>query len=141
MSTSGPRRDRAPDIKAAMERMLTGRAIHTDGALDVSSLAVEAGVSRQDLYRSHRPLLDEFRAHLRRLEAAGGNTKQTEHVARLARQLNEALGRAARYRGERDAARRERDINASQVVYLAEQNRLLQEELELVASVSPIRRG
>lgn len=61
MSTSGPRRDRAPDIKAAMERMLTGRAIHTDGTLDVSSLAVEAGVSRQDLYRSHRPLLDEFR--------------------------------------------------------------------------------
>jgi len=83
-----------------MERMLTGRPIHTDGTLDVSALAVEAGISRQDLYRSHRPLLDEFRTHLRRLEAAGGNTKQTEHVARLARQLDEALRRAARYRGE-----------------------------------------
>jgi len=141
MSSSEPRRDKGPDIRAAMERMLTGRPIHTDGTLDVSALAVEAGISRQDLYRSHRPLLDEFRAHLRRLESAGGNTKQTEHVARLARQLDEALRRAARYRGERDAARGERDVNASQVVHLAEQNRLLRAELDLAATVTPIRPG
>ncbi len=141
MSTSGPRRDRGPDIREAMERLLTSRPIHTDGTLDVSSLAVEAGVSRQDLYRTHRTILDEFRAHLRRLEAAGGNTKQTEHVARLARQLDDALSRAAGYRGERDAARRERDVNACQIVHLVEQNRLLREELDTVATVMPMRHG
>ncbi len=141
MSTIGARRDRGPDIRAAMERLLTGRPIHTDGRLDVSSLAVEAGVSRQDLYRTHRAILDEFRAHLLRVEAAGGNTKQTEHVARLARQLDDALGRAARYRGERDAARRERDVNASQVVHLAEQNRTLRAALDAEAAVTPIRRS
>jgi hypothetical protein len=142
MSTIRPRRGKANDIRGAMERMLTGRPIHTDGTLDVSTLAVEAGVSRQDLYRAYRPILEEFRSHLRRLDAAGsGDTRRDERVTRLAQQLDEALDRAARYRSERDAARRERDINASQVCHLAEQTRALRDEFDAGQKVTPIRPG
>lgn len=122
-----------------MERLLAGRPIHSDGTLDISTLAVEAGVSRQDLYRTHRGILEEFRSHLRRLDAAGPRGRQSEHVDRLTQQRDDALGRAARYRSERDASRRERDVNASQVVHLAEQNRLLRAQLEAQTSVTKIR--
>jgi len=123
-----------------MERMLTGRPIHTDGTLDVSTLAVEAGVSRQDLYRTYRPILEEFRSHLCRLDVAGsGDNRHNERVTRLTRQRDEALERAARYRSERDAARRERDVNASQVCHLAEQTRALRDQLDAEQKVTSIR--
>jgi hypothetical protein len=139
---SGPLSFQSKDIKvrAAMDRLLTGQAIHTDGTLDITTLATEAGVSRQDLYRTCRPLLDEFRTHLRRLEEAGPRqNRHAERAEQLARKLQDATDRAARYRSERDAARRERDVNASQVVYLTEQNRLLREHIEAQANTTPIR--
>src|SRR5205085_2018289 len=60
VSDHGRRAPREDDIRRAMERLLAGRAVHTDGALDATTLAAEAGVSRQDLYRTYRPILDEF---------------------------------------------------------------------------------
>ncbi len=59
-------------IRAAIERLLSGHAIHTDGTRNATTLAAEAGVYRQDLYRSYRLLLDEFREHLRRTKSLGG---------------------------------------------------------------------
>lgn len=127
-------------IRAAMERLLVDQAIHTDGRLDVTTLAAEAGISRQDLYRTYRHLLDEFRGHIKRLEDAPGRPdRQGEQIRHLKDQLDEVLGRAARYRGERNEARHQRDINASQVVYLDEQNRLLRQQLETALQVKPIR--
>lgn len=125
-----------------MERLLTRRPIHSGGTLDVSTLAIEAGVARQDLYRAYRPVLDEFRAHLRRLDTAGADhSRHSEQVDRISRRLDEALGRAKRYRTERDDARRERDMNASQIVHLSEQNRLLWEQVDAGARVTRIRPG
>jgi hypothetical protein len=122
-----------------MERLLTRRPIHSGGTLDVSTLAIEAGVARQDLYRAYRPVLEEFRVHLRRLEAAGSDhSRHSEQVDRIRRQLDAALGRAERYRTERDAARSERDLNASQIVHLSEQNRLLREQVDVGAGVTQI---
>jgi len=128
-------------IRAAIERLLTGHAIHTDGTCDATTLAAEAGVSRQDLYRSYRPLLDEFRRHLRRIEESGGpSDKRAAALERLGEKLNQVATRAARYRIERDDARGERDANASRVAYLNEQNRVLRQQTDRARSVPPVRR-
>ena len=129
-------------LQAATERLLTGRAIHTDGTCDATTLAAEAGVSRQDLYRYYRPLLDDFRRHLRRIEESGAPTdRRAAALRRLAEELNQAAARAARYRLERDGARSERDANASRVAYLEQQNGLLRQQLEGAQSVSFLRRN
>lgn len=129
-------------IRAAMERLLTDRAIHTDATLDITTLAAEAGVARQDLYRSYRPLLEEFRAHLARLAAAGDSTdRRSGQIQALRGRLSEAGERAARYRSERDAARSERDAAASQVAYLFEQNRMLRDQLDAGNPVRVLPQG
>ncbi len=141
MTTEERRRNKEREIRAAMERILSGGAIHTDGASNASTLAAEAGVSRQDLYRSYRALLEEFRSHLRRIEESGAPAdRRGAELRRLADKLSQTAARAARYRLERDDARSERDANASRVAYLDEQNRLLRRQLEAVPSVSPFRR-
>ncbi|MFN2504399.1 MAG: hypothetical protein ABR540_09230, partial [Acidimicrobiales bacterium] len=107
------------EIRAAAERLLTGRAIHTDGTCDATMLAAEAGVTRQDLYRSCRPMLEEFRSHLRRIAESGAPTdRRAAALGRLREELSQAAARATRYRIERDGARSERDANASQLAYL-----------------------
>ena len=137
MTPEERREGKERQIRAAMERLLTGRAIHAGDRLDVVGLAQEAGISRQDLYRAYRPLLEEFRAHRQRLEASTGATdRRTERIRRLSQELHEANGRAARYRAERDGARRERDANASRVAYLEEQNRLLRDQLDAEGRIS-----
>jgi chromosome segregation ATPase len=127
-------------IRAAMERLLLDRPIHTDGQLDATTLAKEAGVARQDLYRTYRDLLDEFRAHVKRLqEAPNAADRRTSAVEQLRNELEQVTARAARYRSERDGFRRERNVNASQVAHLDEQNRLLRQQLEALNPISPIR--
>ncbi len=127
-------------IRAAMERLLLHRAIHTDGRLDAAALAAEAGIARQDLYRTYRQLLDEFRAHVQRLEDSPTVAdRRTDHIERLKEELETVTGRAARYRSERDACRHERDVNASQVAHLDEQNRLLRRQLNELRRVTPLR--
>ena len=124
-----------------MERLLTGRAIHAGDRLDVVGLAKEAGISRQELYRRHPQLLEEFRAHRRRLGVAtGADAVCTERIETLRAQLAEATQRAARYRAERDAARRERDAVASAVAYFEVQNRLLRDQLAARTAPSSLPR-
>jgi chromosome segregation ATPase len=127
-------------IRAAMERLFLHRAIHTDGQLDATTLAAEAGVARQDLYRTYRALLDEFRAHVQRLQNSPTVAdRHTGQIQRLKEDLETLTSRAARYRAERDACRHERDVNASQVAHLDEQNRLLRQQLNELRRVTPIR--
>ncbi len=141
MKNDERRRHNEVQIRAAIERLLTGQPIHTEGTRDATTLAAEAGVSRQDLYRSYRPLLDEFRGHLRHIEESGGPSDRRAATLDLLREkLSKVDARAARYRAERDDARGERDANASRVAYLQEQNRLLRHQLEGARSLAPIRR-
>ncbi|MGI8777834.1 MAG: hypothetical protein ACR2LJ_10750 [Acidimicrobiales bacterium] len=139
MGADARRASKEAQIRAAMERLLTHRAIHTDATLDVTTLAAEAGVARQDLYRTYRGLLEEFRVHVRRLEESGSTPdRRGAQIEVLKRRLAEAVGRAGRYRVERDSARHERDAAASQVAYVTEQNRLLREQLEAGNRVSSL---
>lgn len=83
-------------------------------------------MSRQDLYRTYRNVLDEFRDHLERLRSGPAGDRRLEASAARLRKITE---RAARYRAERDAACGERDANASRIIYLTDQNRQLHEAL------------
>lgn len=49
------------DIRAAIQRLVSGHPEASNGRLSVSALAAEAGVSRQRLYEHHPDLLAEFR--------------------------------------------------------------------------------
>ena len=58
--------DRERDqIHAAMDRLLAGTPLRSDGALTVVSLAVEADVKRHVLTHRHTDLKDEFYARAR----------------------------------------------------------------------------
>ena len=62
MTSLGPKSEAA--LRAGMARLLDGRPERTDGALTVSNLAREAGVSRATANRAI-DLLAEFRAEVR----------------------------------------------------------------------------
>ncbi|MFI0809480.1 hypothetical protein [Streptomyces echinatus] len=52
-------------IRAAMDRLLTGRPTASDGALTVVALAAEAGVHRMALQKRHADLKAEFYERVR----------------------------------------------------------------------------
>ncbi|WP_234802106.1 hypothetical protein [Mycolicibacterium conceptionense] len=61
--------DRADDdvrraIRDAMDRLIEGKVLHSDGKLTVKSLAEEARVKRWLLTHLHTDLQDEFRARI-----------------------------------------------------------------------------
>ena len=61
--------DRADDdvrraIRDAMDRLIAGKPLHSDGKLTIKSLAEEAGVKRWLLTHRHSDLQDEFRARI-----------------------------------------------------------------------------
>lgn len=125
-------------LDEAAARILAGDAAVSDGKLTLKSLATEAGVPRNYLYRSeYIGIAEDFE---RRADALRQSDelpdKREAQIQRLRADLAEAKRFARRYREEREAARGERDRAASQVVFLAEQNRLLREELESERSVT-----
>lgn len=65
-------------IRDAMDRLLSGRPIRSDGALTGVSLAAEAGVKRHLLTHRHTDLRDEFYARVRRQ----GHVPQSEVALR-----------------------------------------------------------
>src|ERR1700757_132145 len=108
--------------RAAMDRLLAGRPLHTDGRLTVKNLAAEAGLSRQQVYRS--PVLEEFNEHVRRVaERAEAPTEpHLQTIAKLRERLGAAEAKSSRYRGERDEARRAQNTLANEVRVLDELN-------------------
>ncbi|MFA7510402.1 MULTISPECIES: hypothetical protein [Mycolicibacterium] len=80
--------DRADDdvrraIRDAMDRLIEGKALHSDGKLTVKSLAEEARVKRWLLTHRHTDLQDEFRARItkRSVEPPAIRALQEEMVA------------------------------------------------------------
>lgn len=125
-------------LEAAAGRLLAGEATISDGKLTLKSLAAEAAVPRNYLYRTEylavaRDFLQRAQARQERNEGPGVWAAQHERLRTA--QSREAL-LAKRYRGERDTARAERDQAASQIAFLTEQNRMLREDLESERSVT-----
>ena len=78
-------------IRDAMDRLLAGAPIRSDGKLTVKSLAAEAGVKRWLLTHRHTDLQDEFRDKIQ----THGSTTDTmsalaDDNARLTRKLEQA---------------------------------------------------
>jgi hypothetical protein len=61
--TVADRRQRQ-QIRDAMDRLIAGTAVHSDGKLTIKSLAEEAQVKRWLLTHRHTDLQDEFRARI-----------------------------------------------------------------------------
>ena len=74
-------------IRAATQRLINGTPTRGGGSLTASSLATEAGLSRQRLYEHHADLIAEFRA------AAGTGQTTTPATLALKNQPDDARAR------------------------------------------------
>jgi hypothetical protein len=126
-------------LRAAMTRLLAGEAQRTDGRLTVSNLAAEAGLTRQQAYRS--PVIHDWREATREPPPTEHRDKTQARIERLAGDLAAAQQRAQRYRQERDAARDQAKTLANACRVLDEENEALRAALVDTHVVAPIRHG
>ena len=89
-------------VRAAMDRLFAGQAVHSDGRLTVKNLAVEAAIPRSTLCRAEPDLLRDFerRLHPAQDTAQAPRGGLAARVARLEAKLAATEGRAANYREE-----------------------------------------
>jgi hypothetical protein len=117
-------------LRQAMSRLLTDRAIYhkgpirkKDGSINISGWSREASLGATVPYR-FKGLIAEFQHHLDRLDATPAN-RYEDRLARLQSDLATEKDRAKRYRQERDAARQEAVLFASQVALIDRENEVL----------------
>jgi len=105
-------------IRSAMERLLAGTPIHTDGKLHVKNLAVEAGLTRQQVYRS--PVIAEFNEHVARLrdQEVAPTEPHLKRIQQLQTELAQEKERSRRYRQERDEAKARQSVLANRLLVL-----------------------
>ena len=117
-------------VRAAMDRLFAGQAVHADGRLTVKNLAVEAAVPRSTLYRAEPELIREFERRLQHTQdtspPAGGLAAR---VARLEAKLAAAERRAVGYREELEQERRRSRGLANQIALLDAERRKLEDQL------------
>jgi chromosome segregation ATPase len=118
-------------VRAAIDRLFAGQAVHTDGRLTVKNLAVEAAVPRSTLYRAEPELLREFERRLQHTQdtaqpARGGLAAKVE---RLEAKLAATKRRATGYREELEQERRRSRGLANQIALLDAQRRRLNDQL------------
>jgi hypothetical protein len=118
--------------RAALDRLLAGRSLHTDGRFTGSNLAKEAGMSRSTLYATFRPLVDELLAHRTQLAErnVGPADRNLATVARLRGELQAERAKARKDLREREEARAQVESLANRVVVLDEHARRLEENLK-----------
>lgn len=136
---SPPAKVTGDQVRTAMERLLSGRSLHTDGELTVENLAAEAATSRQTLYRAHAGLVAEFREHAKRIAAAVEHPDRAARELRLRSHLADAKARSARHLEEARRWKAKAEQLASQVAYLAAQNEALRERSASVTAIKPVR--
>lgn len=121
-------------IRDAMERLLAGTALHSDGKLTVKSLAEEARVKRWLLTHRHTDLQDEFRARVAQL---GRVPRSVQVLLEERDNLRERLAKLAEeLRSERETVKRlERVVN---VLALQLEQERAQDEAR--TNVRPLRR-
>jgi hypothetical protein len=120
-----------------MTRLLAGEAQRTDGRLTVSNLAAEAGLSRQQVYRS--PVINAWRDATSDPPPSDHPDKAQARIELLTRDLAAAQERAQRYRGERDEARIQAKTLANACRVLDQENEALRAALADARVVVPIR--
>ncbi|WP_308429604.1 hypothetical protein, partial [Streptomyces longisporoflavus] len=107
ITTSPPERQPSPEesytqLRQAMDRLLAGTPLHTDGALTKENLAREARVSHATLHRAQQ-ILAEWDTRVPRTVRCPAPTAQDTELAELRRRLCTANGRVSTPEGQLDA--------------------------------------
>lgn len=97
-------------IRDAMDRLIAGAPVRSDGKRTIQSLAEEAGVKRWMLTHRHTDLQDEFRA---RIDSSG---TEPEPVRKRKRQLGELQAENERLRRDLGDARQTCALLERQIV-------------------------
>ncbi|MET9954529.1 hypothetical protein ABZ173_33770 [Streptomyces rochei] len=87
MSPAPDERDR---IRAAMDRILAGHPEHSNGALTIVALALEAGVPRNALTQRHTDLKNEFYDQVRARGQTPDSEKRLRQQVRRLKELRAA---------------------------------------------------
>ncbi|WAU78296.1 hypothetical protein O1Q96_00145 (plasmid) [Streptomyces sp. Qhu-G9] len=129
-----PAHDERNRIRAAMHRILTGTPEHSNGALTVVALAIEAQVPRNALTQRHPDLRNEFYTQVKERGAVPDvETRLRAKIVQLKETIankNEELGRL-----RVDVPALVRVLNQ-----LAAENEVLREQLQLpTPNVVPLR--
>ena len=121
-------------IRDAMDRLLAGKPIRSDGKLTIKSLAVEAGVKRWVLTHKHTDIQDEFRDRVRSQDST------TEATRALHEKISTLERDRKRDRAEGREAVAKTKLLARAVQVLALENSQLEQRVSGQASkVRPIR--
>ena len=90
-------------LREAMERLLAGQPLHTDGALTKENLAREAKVSHATVHRAEEILAEWDAKVARPVLRTPGEVSRDETIAELRKQLREAKARTTEVQGKLDA--------------------------------------
>jgi len=99
--------DERAEIEAAMNRLLDGVPLRSDGRLTIVSLAAEADVKRHVLTHKHTDLKDRFYAHVKAQDSVpASETALLEQNAELRRKLDDMRAERDEYKQAADALAR-----------------------------------
>ena len=90
-------------LRQAMDRLLAGEPLHTDGALTKEHLAREAKVSHATVHRAEGILAEWDAKVARPVLRTPGEVQRDETIADLRRQLREAKAQVTQVQGKFDA--------------------------------------
>ena len=120
--------DERREIEAAMDRLLNGTPLRSDGKLTIVSLAAEAGVKRHALTHKHTDLKDRFYARTK--------AQQSVPASEIAlREQNDDLRRKLDdMRAERDEYKQAADALARALNVLTAENDKLRSQISRISS-------
>jgi phage-related minor tail protein len=99
--------DERAEIETAMERLLDGIPLRSDGKLTIVSLATEAGVKRHVLTHKHTDLKDLFNARVKAQHSVpASETALREQNDELRRKLDDLRAERDEYKQAADALAR-----------------------------------
>ena len=119
-------------LRAAMQRLLDGTPIRSNGSLTVSALAIEAGVSRRTAGRA-KGVLRDFQDAITHRDRSRG-TEPNGEAARLGEQLAGTVKKLQQKNSEITRLRAELNTLACRVALLSEEN----EQLRRACGTGPV---
>ncbi|MEW2522811.1 hypothetical protein [Actinacidiphila alni] len=122
-------------LRAAMDRLLAGSPLYTDGKLTKNNLWREAGISRATMNRASH-VLAEWDARVSGSEPSLRDRQHTEQITDLRRQLREVKQARKRLQDQVDAS-------ATVIIALVSENASLREQLSnrpgVIVPLAPYR--
>jgi chromosome segregation ATPase len=120
--------DERAEIEAAMDRLLDGAPLRSDGKLTIVSLVAEAGVKRHALTHKHTDLKDRFYARVKAQHAVPASE------IRLREQNDELRRKLDDMRAERDEYKQAADALARALNVLTAENDKLRGQISRLSS-------